>query len=319
MELPSEPGRGREAESPGEIPKTGWIDIFTRVSRGLSQQNESVLAAGIAFFAFISVPAILTSFVSIYGMVANPSQVEQQMGSLQGVVPSEALPLIMGQLKNVTSQSGGSLTLALIVSIGIAFYGASSSLKALMSSLNQIYQEQEKRGFLKYNAMAIGLTLGGAVFASISIVLVALVSALISHLSLPPFLKTLITVLRWPLLAAFMVLSLAVIYRYGPSRENPKWKWVSWGAVIATGIWLAASGLFSWYAGSFGNYDKTYGSLSAIVVLLMWFYISGYAILLGAKINAEMEHQTDQDTTTGRPLPMGTRGARMSDTRGEAA
>jgi membrane protein len=315
---PNQPA-GRTAEHPHEIPKRGWRDVLKRTLKGLSRDNASIIAAGVAFYAFLSVPAILTALVSIYGLVASPSQIGQQMSSLQGIVPGAALGILSGQLSRISSQAGGTLTFALVASIVFALWSGSNSVKALITALNVANGEQEKRGFFKLTAIALGLTLGALVGVAVTIALIAGVTAVIDRLPLPGGLKTLIEIARWPLLAVLGILGLAVAYRYCPSRQEPKWRWVSWGAVAAMVLWVVVSALFSWYVGSFGNYDKTYGSLSAIVALLMWFYLSAYVVLLGAKLNAEIEHQTGKDTTTGQPKPMGERGARMADSLGGAA
>lgn len=312
-------GRGRHAERPGQIPKVGWRDILKRTLYGLSEDNGSAIAAGMAFYAFLSIPALLTALVSIYGLVANPADVGHEVSGLKTMVPSDALNIIQDQLTRVTSQTGGALTLTLVLSFLFALWSGSNSIKALISALNIANGEEEKRGFLRYNVMSLLMTLAAVVGMGVAIGLVVVVSGWVDRLDVSQSMKSWITILRWPVLAGFALIGLAAAYRYLPSRREPKWRWVSWGAVSATLLWMGASALFSWYAGGFGNYNKTYGSLSAIVVLLMWFYISAYAVLFGAKLNAEMEHQTARDSTPGPEKQMGQRGARMADTLGKAA
>ncbi|HAR42838.1 MAG TPA: hypothetical protein DCS07_09460 [Bdellovibrionales bacterium] len=302
MENQNHNSRGREANRPREIPKLGWRDILKRTKTGLSEENASIIAAGVAFYAFLSIPALLTALVSIYGLIADPAQVQQQMSALQGVVPAEGLSIISSQLTRVSEQAGNTLTLALIGSIGFALWSGSNSIRALIGALNIAYEEKEKRGPVKLYASSLLMTLGAVVVTVLVIVLVVAVTALAGTLNFPELLKSLITVARWPVLALVALSTLAAAYHYLPSRTRPRWQWVSWGAAAATLLWLGASALFSWYVSSFGNYNKTYGSLAAIVVLLMWLYISALIIIFGAKLNAEIEHQTSKDMadTVGR-------------------
>jgi membrane protein len=311
--------QGATAERPRDIPGKGWRAILKRTLLGFSRDNGTFIAAGVAFYAFLSIPALLTAVLSIYGLVANPNQVQQQVSSLRGLVPEQALTIVSDQLTQLSSHAGGTLTFALVFSTLFALWSGSNSVKALITSMNIAYDEREKRGFFKLNAVALGLTFCGVILAVVSIGLVVAVSALAGSFHLPGYLETLIKVVRWPVLAFVALFSLAAAYRYCPSREEPKWRWVSWGSATAAVLWLIISAGFSWYVGKFGSYDKTYGSLAAIVVLMMWFYLSAVAVLLGAKLNAEMEYQTGMDTTTGTPLPMGERGAKKADTMPGAA
>ena len=319
MNHSNENERGREANRPQEIPKLGWRDILKRTKSGLSEENASIIAAGVAYYAFLSIPALLTAIVSIYGLVADPGQVQQQMTALQGIVPAEGLSIITDQLTRVSGQAGSTLTIALIGSIAFALWSGSNSIRALIQALNIVYQERESRGILKLYTESILMTLAAVTLSVIVIVLVVAISAIIDSLALPEFIKSIITIARWPVLAFIALLGLAGVYRYLPSRSRPQWKWVSWGATAATFLWLVISALFSWYVSSFGNYNKTYGSLAAIVVLLMWLYFTAYAVILGGKVNAELEHQTRKDTTEGPPAPLGERGANMADTIGKAS
>lgn len=311
--------RGREAEKPRELTKSGWKDVLKRTKNEISDDNISIVAAGVAFYALLSIPALLTAVLSVYGLIASPDQVEQQIGSLQGILPEQARSIISSQLSRITAQSGGALTFAAIGSFLFALWSSSKAVKALMTSLNIAYNEDEKRGFFKLNATALALTLGGVIIAIVAIALVAAMPALIGSIGLPSTVQTWAQALKWPLLLVFVLSSLAVLYRYGPSRDRPKWRWVNWGATGATLVWLMSSALFSWYVSNFGSYNETYGSLGAVVVLLMWLYVSAFAVLFGAEVNSEMEHQTRKDTTQGKSEPMGSRGATMADTLGKSA
>jgi membrane protein len=187
----------------------------------------------------------------------------------------------------------------------------------MITALNIVYSEKEKRGFFKLNLVSLALTVGLVIAGVVALLLVAVVPVIFRFIGLEDTARELLDVARWPLLAVGFMLFLSFLYRYGPSREKPKWQWVTWGSAIATVLWLLASGLFAFYVANFGKYDETYGSIGAVVILMMWFYITAFIILLGAELNAELEHQTAKDSTTRAPKPMGERGAHMADTLGE--
>lgn len=309
--------RGRHAEKPQQIPKRGWKDILKRTKEEIRKDHLTIVAAGVAFFVMLAIVPGIAAIISIYGLVADPAQVQQQFASIKGVMPSEVYQLLNEQMTNIASSStaaGWGAALGILV----ALWGGSKGVKALIDGLNIAYREEEKRGFFKLNLAAIGLTLAGVVGLLILIGLIAFVPAILRSLNVGDTLQTLGSVLRWPLLLVFFMAGLAVLYRYGPSRDEPRWSWVSGGAIAATFLWLIASLLFSFYVANFGSYNKTYGSLGTVVILLMWVYLSAYSVLLGAELNAEMERQTAEDTTKGRPEPMGHRGAFSADNLGEA-
>jgi len=305
---------GHDAAQPREIPRTGWKAIASRVGSRISADNLSVIAAGVAFYAFLAIPSALTALVVLYGLIADPNGVQHQLTSIGGLMPKDALDLVGRQLKAVTSTSNSTLGISLIVAVIIAIWGARSGMSTLINALNIANAEPEKRGFIRFQLAALGMTAGAILFAVISLLLIAILPAAIGFLPFGDFGKTVATVVRWPVLLVIVVLGLAAIYRYGPCRSEPRWRWVSWGAAVATILWLAGSALFSVYVGEFANYNKSYGSLGAVVALLMWLYLSAFVVLLGAVLNAEMEHQTKRDTTTGSEEPMGRRGAKMADT-----
>jgi membrane protein len=307
-------GDGHGAVKPQEIPRPGWKAIGGRVMNRISADNLSVIAAGVAFYAFLAIPSALTALVVLYGLIANTSDVQHQVSLMAGVVPKDALNLIVRQLKAVTSTSNSTLGISLVVAVFLAIWGSRSGMSTLISALNIANAEPEKRSFIRFQFAALGLTAGAIVFAVISLALIAVLPAVIDFLPFGHFGKTVAAVIRWPVLLAIVVVGLAAIYRYGPCRSEPRWRWVSWGATIATVLWLAGCALFSVYVGEFANYNKSYGSLGAVVALMMWLYLSAFLVLLGAVLNAEMEHQTARDTTTGPEEPMGRRGAKMADT-----
>lgn len=310
--------RGREARTPKQIPKRGWKDILLRTKDQITEDHIDIVAAGVAFYSLLSLPFLLSAMVSLFGLLADPAEIERQMSGLRGLLPGEAHTLISEQLRRISSQPSGALTFALVGSVLLALWSGSKAAKSLITALNIVYDEKEKRNFLFLTATAIGLTLLGVVGAIVAILLVAGIPAVVGRLGLPDTIESLATYARWPVLVLGALLGLAVLYRFAPSREKAQWRWVSWGSAFATALWITASALFSVYVSTVAKYNETYGSLGAVVVLLLWAYVSAFIVLLGAELNSEMEHQTEIDTTTGEPLPMGERGAEMADTVGEA-
>jgi membrane protein len=311
--------RGRHARSPGEIPARGWFDVFKRVSKQISADNVGITAAGIAFYAFLAIFPTIAAVIAIYGLITDPQTAQQQMSGLANVLPKEAAQLLQGQLSQIARGSSSALSWGLVLSILLSLWSANKGTRALFQGINIAYNEEDNRGFLKGNAITLLFTIMGILLAIISMVLVIALPALTGQLGLSRMMQTAIAVIRWVLLAAVLMAALAVLYRFAPDRENPRWRWVSWGSVIATVLWLAGSWGFSYYVNNFGNFNATYGSLAAVVILLLWFNLSSFILLLGAEINSELERQTMSDTTTGKSQPMGHRGASDADNLGEAA
>lgn len=309
---------GRLASHPKQIPATGWKDISSRVWADLGNDHVAMVAAGVAFYLLLAIFPAMGATVSIYGLVSDPADVQQQLEQLTALLPEEAQAILRQQLSAVASQSNQALSIGLIASILLALWSTTKGVKALMTALNIVYKEHEKRSFIKLNAVALLLTLGAIVFLILAISLVVALPALLGNFGLQQYAQILISISRWILLALIVMASLAILYRYGPSRSSPRWQWVSWGAILATFLWLAGSALFSYYVSNFASYNETYGALGAIVILLMWFYLTAYMILLSAEVNAETEHQTAQDTTTGGEQPRGERGAYVADHIGDS-
>ena len=311
--------RGRQARRPSEIPPRGWWDIAVRVKNEMSKDHLSIVAAGVALYAFLAVFPGLAALVSIYGLATDPADLQRHMNGIEGLLPSGAADVVNDELQRIVERQSSTLGWGLVGGLLIALWSASKGMKGMFESLNITYDEQEKRGFFKLNGMAILLTLGAILFVIFFLALIVGVPALLATIQMGEIAENAISYLRWPLLAVCAIAALAVLYRYGPSREKTQWKWVSWGAVVATVIWLAGSFLFSFYVSNFGNYNATYGSIGVIVILITWLLLGAYTVLLGAEINAEMEHQTAQDTTTEESQPMGRRGAYVADTVGETS
>jgi membrane protein len=308
---------GRDADRPQQIPTAGWRDVLWRVKGEVSKDNLSMVAAGVAFYGLLAIFPAIAAMVSIYGLVADPQTIEQQMSAMSGMLPEQAQGIIRSQLSRVASGASGALSFAAIIGLLATLWSANKGTKALMEALNIVYDEEEKRGFIKLNLISLALTLGILLFLIVALALIAVLPALFGNLGLPETVRQWASWLRWPILAVVFIIAIACLYSIAPSRDVPKWRWVSWGAVLATMLWLIGSVLFSWYVANFGSYNETYGSIGAVIVLMMWFWVSAYIILIGAEVNAEMEHQTERDTTRGEREPRGRRGAYVADTVGE--
>lgn len=302
-------GRGRKAEIPREIPKPGWKEVLLRVKREQSRDNLSILAAGVAFFTLLALFPALAALVAIYGMVSDPGHVQQQLADVQDFMPQEAFQIIDGQLRSLVAQPEGALGLGALVALLLALWSAAKGMKAMITALNVVYEEEETRGFLKLNGVAILMTAGTLIFAVIALSLIVGLPAFSGTLGLPEALRNVIGLARWPVLALLIMGAMSFLYRMAPDRRRPRWRWVTWGGVAGTVLWIVASYLFSFYVARFGRFNATYGSLGAVVILLMWLQITAYVILLGAEFNAEMERQTRKGTTAGGRRPMGEREA----------
>ena len=311
--------RGRDADKPSEIPPRGWKDIAVRVRSEIKEDHTSLAAAGVAFFGFLAVIPALAALVSVVGLLTDPEAVTRRADDLFGSLPAEARELLTSQLETLAGRTSSSLSLSLIVGIALSLWSASSGIAHLVEGVNVAYDERDERGFVKKKAVALAFTLGAIAFGVFTIVGLAALPSIVEALELPGWLGGLLQLAFWPVLVIGFVLGLAVLYRHGPDRDSPKWRWVSWGSVVAVAVWLVASVAFRIYAANFGSYDQSYGSLAAVVVLLLWLYITAFVVLLGAQINAEMEHQTASDTTRGPDKPLGQRGAVMADTVGKSS
>ena len=306
--------RGRHADRPSEIPAKGWRDIALRVKDEISNDHVSVVAAGVAFFGLLAIFPAIGALMSIAGLVMDPASIESQLESVVAVLPENAASILQEQARAVAANSGTGLGLAALLGILLSLYGASKGMRTLMEGMNIAYDEEEERGFIKQYAVSLALTLFLIVGLLIALGATVVIPALLGNLGLPGSLVTLIEWGRWPLLAILTVLGLAVLYRYGPSREAPAWRWVTWGSAVGTVLWIIGSIGFSIYVRNFGSYNESYGALGGVIILLTWLWLSAFIVLLGAEINSEMEHQTSRDTTTGDREPMGKRGAVKADT-----
>jgi membrane protein len=308
--------RGRDATTPSEIPARGWKDIAVRVKEELKDDHTSLNAAGVAFYGFLATVPALAALVGVAGLVVDPADAGARIEDLFGALPQEARDLLTDQLTAVAGSSGGALSVGIVVSLLLSLWAASSGMGHLVEAIGIAYDEDETRGFVRRKLLHLALTLGAIVFGLLAIGAIAGLPVLLRALDAPAGVRWALGLAVWPVLGAMLTVGLAILYRVAADRDDPEWRWTSWGAVIAVVIWVIASIAFQVYTANFASYNKTYGSLAAVVVLLMWLWLSTYVVLLGAQINAEMEHQTAHDTTVGRDEPLGQRRAHMADTIG---
>jgi len=265
--------------------------ILTHTWQRVSKDNLSGLAAGAAFYALLSIFPTLTALVSLYGLVADPTMVARQVTAIEGILPPEAVKLVATWLQIFVQGPPSRFGIGLIASVLFAFWSAWSATSILMTAIHICYGEEEKRGFVRFNLRALALTGGLALFGTAALALVAVLPAALALLPVPDAWGDVIALVRWPILAGIVIVALAIVYHYAPDRAEPKWRWVSWGAVVATTLWILGSVAFTIYVSKVGTYDKTYGSLGAVIILLLWLDLSAYITLIGAELNAEIGRQ----------------------------
>lgn len=310
--------RGREAESPSEIPAKGWKDILLRVYDNIGEHRVLALAAGMTYYSLLAIFPALAALVAIYGLFSDPGSIAKHLDQVSGFLPGGAIDVARDQLTRVASKGNQTLGATFVIGLAVSLWSANAAMKSLFDTLNIVYGEKEKRGFVKLNIVSLSFTVAGIAFVLAALGAVVVLPVFLNFVGLSNAADLLVRIARWPAMFIVVGVGLALIYRFGPSREAPRWRWITWGSAVATVLWLGASALFSWYAANFGKFNETYGSLGAAIGFMTWLWISAIVILLGAELDAEMEHQTVRDTTTGAEKPMGMRDARMADTVGAA-
>ena len=313
-----EPGRGRYAEAPWQIPWRGWKDVLWRTYQQISEDRLLAVAAGVVFYGLLAVFPAVTALVSLYGLFASPAVIGDQLSLAAGILPQGVVDILREQIGRLTAGSGAKLGFGFLFGLVVALWSANAGMKAIMDALNVVYEEKEKRGFFKLNLVSLAFTVAAIGSLLLALGAVVVLPVALSYLGLQDTNDLLFRLVRWPLLLAVVVIGLAVLYRYGPSRREPRWQWISVGSVFAAATWLISSALLSWYLASFAHYNTTYGSLGAGIGMMMWMWISSIVVLLGAQLNSEIEHQTARDSTVRGDKPLGTRGAVMADTVGKA-
>lgn len=312
----AEPGRGRLARSPLEIPYSGWQDVVWRTWHEIARDRLMATAAGVTFFTLLAIFPATAAFVSLYGLFFDVDQVSAQLADLAVFVPASALTLIEGQMLRLATARTDALSLAFVVSLFLSVWTANASMNALFLGLNVVYGEREKRNFFLRRIVTYGCTFAALVFATLATAILVAVPIGLRLLGLG---ETLLVPLRWLLLLGLTACVFAVVYRVGPSRRPARWSWVMIGGLAAALAWIIASLGFSWWVNHLANFDATYGPLGTVMVFMMWIWVSIVVVLLGAEFNAEMEHQTARDTTVGRERPIGSRGAAMADSVGPSS
>jgi membrane protein len=310
--------RGRQATSPWQIPWKGWKDILIRTYQQLDEDRVLPVAAGVVFYGLLALFPAITALVSSYALFAKPSTINDHLSLLAGVLPGGAFEIVKDQVDRVLAKGEVKLGFAFGVSFLLAVWSANGGMKAIIDALNVVYDEKETRGFFKLNAISLSLTFGALIAVLLAIGSVVALPIVLNAIGLGSITEALLRIGRWPVLVLMMLFGLAVLYRFGPSRRAPQWRWLSVGSVFATATWLAGSALLSFYLANYADYDATYGSLGAAIGLMIWMWMSTIVVLLGAELNSEVEHQTAADSTEGGDKPLGQRGARVADTVGEA-
>ncbi|MDB5569229.1 MAG: Ribonuclease [Hyphomicrobiales bacterium] len=318
LDLAHEADRGRLARSPSHIPWKGWRDVFLRMWSGIFRDRVFSLAAGVAFYAILAIFPAIGATISVYGLFADATSAPAHLSLLAGILPPGAAELLGEQMVRVSSAASKSLGWALLTSLLISLWSANAGVAAIFDALNVVFKEHEKRPLYVFYALTLTFTAVAVLFLALAIGLIVVFPIVLKYFGWGSFGESLLSVLRWPALFVVVVMVLSVFYRYGPSRRRAKWRWVSFGSIMASMVWIAASILFSWYVASFDSYNRMYGSLGGIIAFMVWLWLSSVVVLLGAEIDAQAELQTAVDSTEGPPKPMGQRGAVVADTLGEA-
>lgn len=309
-------GRGREARSPLQIPARGWKDILLRVYRRTMQDRLGLIAAGVTFYGIMGLFPAIVALVSVYGLLTDASALQDQISFLAGYLPPNVLDLLSTELQRISQSSDGSLGVAAIVSIVLALWSVSTAVRAAFQALNVAYGEAEERAIWRLYGTAFAVAIAIIILAVVVVNVIVVLPLLLNALGFSERSDFYMRLLSAPLFFVVMVASASVLYRLGPSRKDARWHWISFGSVLFSVIWIAAALGVSFYLSRFADYSATYGSLGAVIGLMLWIYVTAYIFLIGAEINAEIEHQTAVDTTVGPEKPMGERGAHVADTLG---
>jgi membrane protein len=305
---------GHQAKSPWQMPARAWKDIASRTWKRTWQDNVGLVAAGVTYYGFLAFVPLLGMIVLGYGFIADPETVVSNVRAMTEILPPDVATLIADQLIAAVKMTRETKGFGVVVALLIALYGGTNGAGAIISALNIAYEEKEKRSLGRFYLLAASMTFAAVVLA---------VFAIASATSLA-FLANLLpgasgVVVGFGKIAGYVILTLvaaavaATLYRFAPSREHARWTWITPGSLLAAISWLLLTLAFSFYVTSITDYQATYGSLGTVIVLLTWIYLSAYALVFGAELNSEIEHQTAMDSTTGKPKPMGSRGAWAAD------
>ena len=310
--------RGRDACSPSDIPVRGLWDVSLRVLSRLTYDRVTLAAAGVSFYVMLSLFPGLAALVSLYGLIADPTTIAGRLDFLSELLPADGVSMILGQLQALADENNSTLSTGFLVGLGVSLFSARNGMLALFEAMNIAYEEQEKRGFVHTTLLAVAFTLGAMAVLAVVITALAILPLIMSVIFISARAEMIVGFIRWPILIGVIWLGSAMIYRYGPSRENAQLRWLTWGTLLSSLVWMIMSLGFSFYLENFADYNATYGALGTFIAFMFWTWLSVVILIVGAMLNAELEHQTAVDTTTGPAEPMGRRGAHMADTIGES-
>ncbi len=313
LELNEPDCRGRRARQPSDIPPRGWLDIAVRLCKELISDRVTLVAAGVAFYFLLSVFPAIAALVSIWGLFADPGDLSELAGQFYRFLGEETAKLLTDSLSVVNAKSDTSLGLTFLFALLGSFWSTRKGLAALIQAVNVAYTEPEKRGFFKTLLISFGFAILTIVMVLCGLSVVSITEFWAAKTSSLGGISPIWTALSWAFAAGVFLFWTALVYRYAPSRATPKWRWVTWGSTLALICWLIITAAFSIYVQQFDHLTKAYGSLTGVIALMLWFWLTAMSVLLGAEVNAEIEHQTAIDTTTGDPQPMGERGAYVAD------
>jgi membrane protein len=312
------PNRGRKARRPASIPLRGWLDIAYRVVIRVVPDQFGLIAAGVAFYMLLAIFPAIAALMALAGLFTDPASVVVQLQNFTRLLPDQAALILLNQAQLVAGTSDEGLSLTLWLGVGFSLYLSTRATTSLIHGLNVAYEEREKRSFVRFWLAVILLT-AALLFGGVLLVLLLVgLPTLLAFLPLDFETERLLKGLRWAVMAIVLMVGLAGLYRWGPSRRRARWRWLSPGVVIAAALWFAGSLAFTLYVANFANYNQSFGSLGGVIVLLTWLWLSAFIVLLGALLDAEIEAQTMKDSTIGPDRPMGERGAVKADILGKA-
>ena len=304
---------GADARKPSEIPVAGWLQVARRVAVAFINDRLMAEAASCTFYTLLALFPAIATLISIYGLFTDPKALAAQLQSMHGVIPEGGIDIVKTQITALTSSPPKALGFGVAIGLLTSLWSANNGMKSLFDALNVVYHEKEKRSFIRLTFQTLGFTLGAVMFLIVALLAVVALPILFNFVGLGGFANQLIVLSRWPLLLLLLTVGLGIVYRYGPSRTAAQFHWLSWGAAFAAILWVLVSAAFSYYVANFGSYNKTYGSLGAVIGFMTWIWISTIVVLLGAELNAELEMQTSHDTTVGPEKRAGHRGAFKAD------
>ncbi|RKR07237.1 membrane protein [Kushneria sinocarnis] len=310
----AENARGRQARRPGQLTRAGWRDACLRVKGCIDRDHIALLAAGVAFYGLLAIFPVIATLISLWGLLSDPQQVQHQITVLSAILPPEASGLIEQQVRSLEARAGNGITV--VVGVLLAVLSATRGVDGLIEGMNIVYGESENRPLFRRLLLTLVMTAGLTLLTLVTLLTIIFVPMVARQLPFGWIVATLMVYLRWPLLLVLVMFSIAVLYRYGPNRRKPRWEWVGIGTFGATLLWIVGSIGFSAYVDHFASFDRLYGSLGAVVILLIWFWLSAFMVLLGGAMNSEMERQTRRDTTEDPEQPLGERHAHAADTVG---